>query len=51
MKLAGFQTEREAVNTALKEFVQRREQLQILELFGTVEYETGYDYKRQRMLS
>lgn len=27
---------------------QRRKQLKILELFGTIEYDDDYDYKQQR---
>lgn len=48
MKLGGSRTKREAVNRALEEYVQRREQLRVLDLFGTVEFDPEYDYKRQR---
>jgi Arc/MetJ family transcription regulator len=48
MKLGGTRTKREAVNRALEEFVQRREQLRVLELFGTVDFDSEYDYKAQR---
>lgn len=48
MKLGGSRTKREAVNKALAEFVQRREQLRVLDLFGTVEFDPEYDYKAQR---
>ncbi len=48
MKLGGSRTKKEAVNKALAEFVERREQQRVLELFGTVDYDPGYDYKRQR---
>ena len=48
MKLGGSRTKREAVNKALAEFVQRREQQQVLNLFGTVDYDPEYDYKLQR---
>jgi Arc/MetJ family transcription regulator len=48
MKLGGSRTKREAVNKALAEFVQRREQQRILEMFGTVDYDPEYDYKLQR---
>jgi hypothetical protein len=36
------------VEEALQEYVQRRKQLKIIELFGTIEYEDDYDYKQQR---
>ena len=48
MRLGGMKTKKEAVNEALSEYVQRREQLKVIELFGTVEYDDKFDYKRQR---
>ena len=36
------------VTEALEEYIQRRRQMQITELFGAVEYDEGYDYKEQR---
>lgn len=38
------------VELALQEYVQRRKQLKIVELFGTIEYEEDYDYKAQRQV-
>ena len=46
--LGGHRTKRAVVEEALREYVQRRKQLKILELFGTIEYEHEYDYKQQR---
>jgi len=48
MKLGGHRTKRAVVSEALREYVERRNQLRILELFGTVEYDIDYDYKAQR---
>jgi Arc/MetJ family transcription regulator len=48
MKLGGMRTKKEAVNGALAEYVQRREQLEIIELFGKVEFDEAFDYKAQR---
>lgn len=48
LKLGGHRTKRAVVEAALKEYVQRRKQLMITELFGTIEYEDDYDYKQQR---
>ena len=48
MKLGSMKTKKEAVNEALTEYVQRREQLKVLDLFGTVEFDPEYDYKDQR---
>jgi Arc/MetJ family transcription regulator len=48
MRMGGSRTKRGAVHEALVEYVARREQIKVLELFGTVEYDPGYDYKAQR---
>ena len=36
------------MNAALTEYVQRRQQQRIIDLFGTIEYDEDYDYKRDR---
>jgi Arc/MetJ family transcription regulator len=41
-------TKREAVTAALAEYVQRRKQLQILDVFGTFDLDPAYDYKAER---
>ncbi len=48
-RLGNFSTKREAVTAALEEFVQRRKQLEILDLFGKVEFDPDYDYKKNRL--
>jgi len=47
-KVGQHRTKRETVNAALKEYVQRRKQQKILSIFGSLDYEPGYDYKRER---
>ena len=47
-KISGLRTKKAVVNHALAEFVQRAEQRKITALFGTVEYDPKYDYKRER---
>jgi len=42
------QTEIEAVTEALQEYIERRRQLQVLNLFGTIDYAPEYNYKEQR---
>jgi metal-responsive CopG/Arc/MetJ family transcriptional regulator len=37
------------IETALKDYIQRYKQQQILDLFGTIEYEENYNYKQQRI--
>ncbi len=46
--IAGIKTKKETVNLALKEFVQRRKQGEIFDLFGEIEYDDDYDYKEMR---
>lgn len=48
MQISGHRTKRAVVNQALEEFVRRHKQQQVLELFGEIEYDPGYDYKQPR---
>ena len=48
MRLGGMKTKKEAVNQALLEYVQRREQLRVLDFFGKVDLDPEFDYKKQR---
>ncbi len=41
-------TKRAVVNEALAEYIQRRKQAEIVNLFHTVDYDPDYDYKLQR---
>jgi hypothetical protein len=36
------------VETALREYIQRRKRLKVLDLFDTIDYDPDYDYKQQR---
>ncbi len=47
-EIGGHRTKKAAVTEALQEYIQRRKQLQMLNLLGKVDYDPGYDYKRQR---
>jgi Arc/MetJ family transcription regulator len=51
MKLAKVNTMREAVDVALRRFVQSGKQKKVLELFGSGGLRRGYDYKRGRSAS
>jgi hypothetical protein len=48
LALSGEQTKRAAVTKALQEFIARREQKRVLDLFGALEWDPCYDYKRER---
>ena len=39
---------KEAVTEALREYIARRRQAHVTRLFGTIEYDPAYDYKKQR---
>ena len=41
-------TKKAVVNEALAEYVQRRKQAEIINLFHKVDYDPNYDYKTQR---
>ena len=47
-RVGGYRTKRETVNEALREFIQRRQRVELAKLFGKVEYDVGYGYKRER---
>lgn len=46
-QLGGLKTKKLTVNEALREFIQRRKQLKAIELFGTIDFDPDYDYKRE----
>ncbi len=46
--LGKHRTKKGAVTEALQEYIQRRKQSLILNIFHTIEYEQDYDYKKQR---
>lgn len=47
-RLGKHRTKREAVNTALREYVRHRELLKVLDAFGTIDFDPSWDYKRER---
>ena len=47
-RIGKHKTKKAVVTEALVEYIQRREQLKILGLFGTIDYDKDYDYKDQR---
>jgi hypothetical protein len=48
LAVSGEKTKKAAVTRALEEFVARREQKQLLELMGKLEWDASFDYKRAR---
>jgi hypothetical protein len=48
LELSGERTKKAAVTKALQEFIARRRQRRVLELFGKLEWDEAYDYKAER---
>jgi hypothetical protein len=48
LEVSGEKTKKAAVTKALKEFISRREQRRILELFSSLEWDDKYNYKKER---
>ncbi|MEJ0084676.1 MAG: type II toxin-antitoxin system VapB family antitoxin [Pseudomonadota bacterium] len=46
--VSGERTKKAAVTRALEEFIARCQQKSIRELFGKLEWDSSYDYKRGR---
>jgi hypothetical protein len=44
-KMGNHKTKKSAVTEALKEYIQRRKQLQIFSVFDSIDYDKNYDYK------
>jgi hypothetical protein len=50
-RIGGHRTKKATVTEALQEYILRRKQQRVLDLFGTIEYDADYDYKEQRQRS
>jgi Arc/MetJ family transcription regulator len=48
LKLSRAKTKKELVNQALKEFVENRKRLNLMDLFGKIEFAKNYNYKALR---
>ena len=48
LSVSGEKTKKAAVTKALREFIARREQRKLLELFGKLEWNPDFDYKKER---
>jgi Arc/MetJ family transcription regulator len=48
LEVSGERTKKAAVTKALQEFIGRREQKRVLELFGKIDWDPAYDYKAAR---
>ena len=48
LEVGGEKTKKAAVTKALQEYIARREQRRLLDLFGKIEWDENFDYKRER---
>ena len=48
LKIGGQKSKKNTVNKALKEFIEKRKQKEIISTFGSIVYEPGYEYKKSR---
>ncbi len=48
LEISGLKTKKDTVNLALKELINRHKQLEIMDLFGTMDPDPDYDYKKGR---
>ncbi len=48
LKLGKHSTKKETVNQALREYIRRRKQKDVLKLFGKIDFDPAYDYKKAR---
>jgi len=46
--IGGHKTKKNVVTEALEEYIQRRQQQEIVKLFGSIKYDVTFDYKERR---
>jgi len=47
-EIGGLKTKKATVNEALREFVQRRKQIEALRLLGQIDFDPEFDHKQGR---
>ena len=47
-KIGHHKTKKEAVTSALQEYISHRKRLGIVKLFGKLDWDEKYDYKKER---
>mgnify|MGYP001548089389 FL=1 len=48
--IGQHRTKKAVVTEALNEYIQRRKQVKLIDLFGKIEYDSDYNYKEQRKI-
>ena len=47
-KVGRHKTKKEAVTAALKDYIAHKKQMEIVDLFGTIDFDKEFDYKKAR---
>ena len=50
LRIGHHVTKKAAVTAALQEYINRRKQMEILSMVGSIDYDPAYDYKKARQL-
>ena len=48
LEIGGYKSKKDTVNAALDEFIKRRKAKELIDIFGTIDYDASYDYKKMR---
>jgi len=48
LRVGGHRTKKETVTEALEEYIMRRKQARVLDLFGKIDFDPKFDYKKAR---
>lgn len=48
VKVGNHKTKKDAVNEALREYVTHKKQQEVLDLFGSIDFDPDYDHKKGR---
>jgi hypothetical protein len=48
VRLGNHKSKKEAVNKALEKYIEQIKQQKIKNIFGSIDYDPDYDYKKQR---
>ena len=47
-KVGHHKTKKEAVTAALKDYIAHKKQMEIVDLFGTIDFDEDFNYKKAR---
>jgi Arc/MetJ family transcription regulator len=48
LAVGGMETKKDTINLAEDAFIQRRKRQEVVDLFGKIEFDKSYDYKKSR---